>query len=122
MIPLKRGKLILLVSSTKVLWTLGTMLCIPFLPQFLWVGIKQRTCARVHEHTAERVTGISAANPHTDFVAVPPLSPLVHTEYVDNFVGLSQQEGVARDAAERVSDALVEDGLPVHPVICSREE
>ena len=40
----------------------------------------------------------------------------MHTEYVDNFVGLSQQESVARNAAERVSGALVEAGLPVHPV------
>ena len=44
------------------------------------------------------------------FVAMPPLSPLVHTEYVDNFVGLSQQESVARDP-KRVSDALVKAGL-----------
>ena len=76
-------------------------------------------CQWVHEHMAERVSGISAENRFTDFVAVPPLSPLVHTEYVDNFVGLSQQESVAPDAAERVSDALVKAGLPVHPVTCS---
>ena len=60
-------------------------------------------CQWVHEHIAERVPGISTVNRFTDFVAVPPLSPLVHTEYVDNFVGLVQQESVARDAAERVS-------------------
>ena len=44
-------------------------------------------CQWVHEHIAERVSGISAAKRFTDFVAVPPLSPLVHTEYVDNFRG-----------------------------------
>ena len=50
---------------------------------------------------------------------MPPLSPLVHTEHVDNFVGLSQRESVAQYAAERVSDALVEARRPVHPVTCS---
>ena len=39
-------------------------------------------CQWVHEHTAARVSGISAV------VVVPPLSPLTHTEHVDNFVGL----------------------------------
>ena len=59
------------------------------------------------------------ANRFTDFVAIPPLSRLVHTECADNFVGLSKQKGVARDAAERVSSALVETGLLDHPVTCS---
>ena len=47
-------------------------------------------CQSVHEHMAERVSGISAGNPFTDFVAVPPLSL-----YVDNFVGPSQKEKCA---------------------------
>ena len=64
-------------------------------------------CQWVHERISERVSGISAENWFT-------LSPLVHTEYVDNFMGLSQQESVACDAAERVSDALA--GLLVHPI------
>ena len=55
----------------------------------------------------KEVSGISAANRFPDFVAMPPLSQLVHTEYVDNFVGLLQQESAAQDAAERVSAALV---------------
>ena len=76
-------------------------------------------CQWAHEHLPERVSGISAENRFTDFVAVPPLTLLVHTEYVDNFVGLSKKESVTRDAAERVSDALVKAGLPVHPVTCS---
>ena len=50
---------------------------------------------------------------------MPPLSSTAHTEYVDNFVCLAQQESVVGDAAERVFDALVEVGLPVHPVTCS---
>ena len=44
-------------------------------------------CQRVHEHIADKVSVISSANRFTDFVAVAPLSPLVHTEYVDNFFG-----------------------------------
>ena len=44
---------------------------------------------------------------------------LVHTGHVDNIAGLSQQESVAQDAAERVSDALVEAGVPDLPVTCS---
>ena len=63
-------------------------------------------CQWVHEHIAEIVSGVYAANRSTD-LAVPPLSPLVHTEHVDSFVGLSQQGSVARDAAERVSVSLV---------------
>ena len=64
-------------------------------------------CQWVREHRAEKVSGISATIGVTDFLSVAPLSLKVHTEYVDNFVGPAQQEGVARDAAERVSDALV---------------
>ena len=41
---------------------------------------------------------------------MPPLSLVVHTEYVENFVVLSPQESVVRDKAERVSDALVKAG------------
>ena len=63
-------------------------------------------CQWVHEHIAESVSGISAANRFTDCAAVPPLPPLVRTDFVDNFVGLPQQESVARDAAERISSAL----------------
>ena len=50
---------------------------------------------------------------------MPPLSPLVHTEYVDHFVGLSKQEGASQDAAEEVSDALVKGRVPAHRVTCS---
>ena len=91
--PSKRGRLTLFVSSTRVLWLLG------------W-NEALTVCQWEHEHIAERVSGISAANRFSDLVAMPPLSPLVYTEYVDNFVAPSQQESVARDAAERVSDAL----------------
>ena len=44
---------------------------------------------------------------------------LVHTEYVDYFVALSRQESASKGAAERVSGALVQGGLPVLPVTCS---
>ena len=55
-------------------------------------------CQWVHEHVAERVSGISAANRFTDFVAVLPLSLLTHG-IGGQFRGLSQQESVAWDAA-----------------------
>ena len=71
------------------------------------LSCNQASCASGCTNTAERVSGISAANRFTDFVAMPPLSPLVHTEHVDNFVRLSQQEGVASDVAKHVSDVLV---------------
>ena len=59
--PSKRGRMILLASSTRAMWTPGMSLCIPFLQCFLWVGIKLlNVCQWVHEHTAERVPGISA--------------------------------------------------------------
>ena len=44
-------------------------------------------CQWVHKHTAETVSGMSAANRCTNFVAIPPWSPLVHTEYLDEFRG-----------------------------------
>ena len=44
------------------------------------------------------------------------MHPLIHTEYVDNFVALSQQVGVAEQAAREVSSHLQKRGLPVHEV------
>ena len=59
----------------------------------VFMGCNQalNVCQWVHEHKAERVSGIPAANRFTDFVAVPLPSTLAHTEYVDSFVGLSEQ-------------------------------
>ena len=68
---------------------------------------------------AEIVVRISTANRFNDFAAVPPLTLLVHTEYGDYFVALSRQESASKGAAERVSGALVQVGLPVLPVTCS---
>ena len=56
------------------------------------------------------VSGISAANRVIFFV---------HTEYVDNFVGLSQQESVVPDAGTSFWRTGQKAGLPVHPVTCS---
>ena len=75
-------------------------------------------CQWVHEHIAERVSGISAENRFTDFVAVSFGTHGIGGQSR----GLSQQESMARDAAERVYDALVKAGLPVHPVTCSPRE
>ena len=38
--PSKRGRLILLASSTKGLWTPGVKLCTTYSLWFLWVGIR----------------------------------------------------------------------------------
>lgn len=51
-----------------------------------------------------------------DKAGAPDMSPFVHTEYVDNFVALSQRPGKAFELAEAVGERLRERGLPTHEV------
>ena len=46
----------------------------------------------------------------------PHMRPFVHTEYVDNFVALSQSQGLVKELAAEVQGALQERGLPTHEV------
>ena len=77
----------------------------------LWV------CQRILETISSRAAGISVARTLIDRQPPPDISQdFGHTEYVDNFVALSQQEAAAKQAAERVEAELQRVGLPTHPV------
>ena len=76
----------------------------------LWV------CQYAHE-------AVVNCNPHVDSQLrvvdkreVPKLKSYLHTEYVDNFVVLTQRKGLAYDLADRIGQALRERGLPTHEV------
>ena len=62
------------------------------------------------------IVGLGSSNRFVDGSIPPNLEPLIHTEYVDNFVALSQCHGSAKSAAEAVSAELQRRGLPVHEV------
>lgn len=73
-------------------------------------------CQYLHEKVVDSISGLGEANRFVDGRPPPDLHPLIHTEYVDNFVALSQQVGVAEQAAREVSSHLQKRGLPVHEV------
>ena len=57
-------------------------------------------------------------NAMVDGAHVPALGPMVHTEYVDNFVCLSQDHAAAEKAAVYVEKELHKVGLPTQEVTC----
>ena len=73
-------------------------------------------CQYLHERVVEDVAGLGCHNRVVDGKIPPGLSPLIHTEYVDNFVAFSQQDGLAENAARKVGQLMAERGLPVHDV------
>ena len=73
-------------------------------------------CQQVHEHIARRVSGISSSNALIDRAPCPSMQPIIHTEYVDNFVALGRSVDHVLAAASGVKDALEAEGLPTHPV------
>eukprot|EP00438_Fugacium_kawagutii_P010865 Skav216249 [mRNA] locus=scaffold20:133295:138540:- [translate_table: standard] len=73
-------------------------------------------CQYLHEMVVNDVPGLGRGNRFVDRSVPPDLDPLIHTEYVDNFVAFSTADGVAQRAAEDVSRKLKERGLPVHEV------
>ena len=81
----------------------------------LWI------CQSIHEHLALTIPGIVENRRLVDKRAAPEMNAgggrdFVHTEYVDNFVALSQKPGLCFELAERVGHVLNERGLPTHPV------
>lgn len=79
----------------------------------LWI------CQRCH---LEIVDSMRNCPKHLRFVdnwPVPLLEPFIHTEYVDNFVALSQKSGVAGQVASAVGEEFNARGLPTHEVECS---
>ena len=78
--------------------------------QALWV------CQALRELVAARAGPVLACNRFVDRRPVPDTRPLIHTEYVDNFVCMSQDAGLPRRAAEQVEKELRSVGLPTHRV------
>lgn len=75
-------------------------------------------CQELHESIVEGCSGITDDNRFVDGRPSPDMRehPLIHTEYVDNFVSLSQAEAPARIAAVVAGAALNAAGLPTHDV------
>jgi hypothetical protein len=68
--------------------------------QALWI------CQICHETIALRVKNINYDNRLVDKTVVVPLKPFAHTEYVDNFIALSQNIIVVEDLAVKVKEQL----------------
>eukprot|EP00959_Pyramimonas_sp_CCMP1952_P387676 8125062-Pyramimonas_sp.AAC.1 len=58
-------------------------------------------CQVIHEAMVDKIEGISAANRMSDGAEVPAMQPMVHTEYVDNFVAYAGEQGPVAEAARR---------------------
>eukprot|EP00971_Amphidinium_carterae_P152973 3032700-Amphidinium_carterae.1 len=73
-------------------------------------------CQEIHEIVARRVPMISLDNRMVDREPPPRMAQvgLVHTEYVDNFVALAQDERTCAAAAQGVQEQLEQAGLPTH--------
>ena len=78
--------------------------------QALWI------CQHCHERVVEGIDGLGGHNRLADKTPAPRDQALLHTEYVDNFVALSQAQGEAFSQAVAVEGALNKRGLPTHTV------
>ena len=70
-------------------------------------------CQRAREHVVDCHPAVDSALRCVDRRPLPKMVDYVHTQYVDNFVAISQKSGRARALAER---PLNEHGLPTHAV------
>eukprot|EP00435_Cladocopium_sp_Y103_P060578 s48_g22.t1 len=77
----------------------------------LWI------CQSAHEHVVDAHPAIDPALRCVDRRPVPEVVDYdVHTQYVGNFVAISQTSGRARSLAESIGVALNQSGLPTHEV------
>ena len=76
----------------------------------LWI------CQQCHLEVVDSIKEIPSTLRFVDGRPVPQPHAFIHTEYVDNFVALSQVPGVAAEAASRVEKEFNARGLPTHPV------
>eukprot|EP00971_Amphidinium_carterae_P078126 1545680-Amphidinium_carterae.3 len=79
-------------------------------------------CQELHESIALRVPGLTVSNRLVDKCPAPRITKeqnVIHTEYVDNFVALSQEVERSRNAATQLQSAMTDSGLPTHPVECT---
>lgn len=73
-------------------------------------------CQRCHEVAVDSLKHIPPSLRFTDAAPIPPMQPFIHTEYVDNFIALSQDSALVGQLAASVGDELNRRGLPTHPV------
>ena len=76
----------------------------------LWI------CQSAHEHVVDSHPAVDASLRCVDRRPLPEVLDYVHTQYVDNFVAISQKKGRAKALAEAVGVALNDHGLPTHEV------
>lgn len=81
--------------------------------QALWL------CQRCHEMVVDSMGCIPPSLRFVDGFPIPAVKPYIHTQYVDNFVALSQRPHVAAEIASQVGRALNERQLPTHAVEAS---
>lgn len=76
----------------------------------LWI------CQTCHEKVTNDLVSIPASLRLSDMRPAPDLQPFIHAEYVDNFIALTQEKGLAHELACKVEQELNIRGLPTHPV------
>ncbi len=77
-------------------------------------------CQMIHESMVTKLAGLSCENQMKDGFEVPRMNPIIHTEYVDNFVAYGVEEEPVRRAALSVNSLFEKKGLPTHGVDCNR--
>ena len=73
-------------------------------------------CQNVFEGLAQQVPGVNPENSLVDKKVAPPMSLMIHIEYVDNLTPDAYQEKLARAAATGVEAKLDDAGLPTQPI------
>ena len=76
----------------------------------LWI------CQQCHEKVVDSISTIPPALRFHDGAPIPAPRPFLHTQYVDNYIAISQEHGIAGKSAHDVAQALNQRGLPTHDV------
>eukprot|EP00435_Cladocopium_sp_Y103_P014029 s3339_g3.t1 len=71
---------------------------------------------QAHEFVVNLNPKLDAKLRCVDKMPVPEMKDYIHTQYVDNFVALSQRPGRAKELAEEIGVSLNKHGLPTHEV------
>ena len=103
-----------MVNGKKISETSKIYPCLKVVPMgwthALWL------CQAAHEHIVNLCPRVDSRLRCRDKRPVPEVKDYIHTQYVDNFVALSQKPGRARELAEEIGVKLNERGLPTHEV------
>lgn len=73
-------------------------------------------CKKAHEFVVNLNPKVDAKLRCVGKKPVPEMKDYIHTQYVDNFVALSQHPGRARELAQEIGASLNKHGLPTHDV------